>query len=244
MISEKTSVREIASVFPDAARLFHRAGIEYGCTAVETLEEACTVAGVDPQTLLREIDKLENGHLPAEPERDWDRQTVSALIAHILDNHHAYLKEELPRLEKLMNKVYDTHGKNYPELLKVHEIFFSLKDELELHLRKEEGMLFPYLLALEEARSGEMPFPSCPFGTVANPVRVMMKEHDSAEDSLQAIRTSTSDFTPPPDACLGFTLLLHGLRQLEADLHKHVRLENEVLFVKALQDEEIADCGV
>jgi len=240
MISEKTSVREIATLRPDAARLFYRAGIDYGCTAVETLAEACLAAGVDSGALLREIKELQDGRVSSEPEPDWTQGTVGGLVSHILDGHHSYLKEELPRLEKLMNKVYDTHGKNYPELLTVHEVFFGLKDELELHLRKEEAMLFPYLLMVETARLDGLPSPACPFGTVANPVRVMTREHDSAEECLQAIRTSTSDFTPPPGACLGFTLLLHGLRQLEADLQKHIRLENEGLFVKALQLEESA----
>ncbi len=237
MISEKTSVREIATRFPDAARLFHRAGIEYSCMTEKTLGEACSDAGVDSRTLLGQIEELPQVRV-SSAQRNWEQETVSALVSHILEAHHAYLKEELPRLEKLMNTVYDTHGKSYRELLKVHQIFFGLKDELELHLRMEEALLFPYLLAVETATLARSPFPACPFGTVANPVRVMMKEHDSAEDCLHAIRTSTSDFTAPPQACLGFTLLLHGLRQLEADLREHIRLENEVLFVKALQMEE------
>ena len=238
MISEKTSVREIATLLPDAARLFHRVGIEYGCMTEKTLGEACSAAGADSRALLKQIEELQQVREPREPQRYWEQETVSALVSHILEAHHAYLKEELPRLEKLMSTVYETHGKSYRELLKVHQIFFGLKDELELHLRKEEAMLFPYLLTLEAARLDRVPFPTCPFGTVANPVRVMMKEHDSAEDCLHAIRTSTSDFTAPPGACLGFTLLLHGLRQLEADLREHIRLENEVLFVKALQMEK------
>ncbi len=239
MITEETSVREIATLFPDASRLFDRAGIEYGCTTVQTLRDACSAVGADSRALLREIQELQEGWVPSEAERDWARETISALVSHVLETHHSYLKEELPRLEKLMNKVYETHGKTYRELLKVHEVFFALKDELELHLRKEEVMLFPYLLAIERARFNGLPFPACPFGTVANPVRVMLREHESAEDCLRAIRSSTSDFTPPESACLGFTLLLHGLRQLEADLHRHIRLENEVLFVKALELEKV-----
>lgn len=235
MISEETSVREIASLFPEAARLFYRAGIDYGCTSVETLSEACSAAGVDAAAMLRQIEELRSGDAPSEPQTDWDRETVSELVSHILQIHHAYLKEELPRLEKLMNKVYDTHGKTYRELLKVHEIFFTLKDELELHLRKEEVMLFPYLVHAESARFKGLPYPACPFGTVANPVRVMIREHESAQDLLHGIRATTSDFTPPSGACLGFALLLHGLRQLEADFAEHIRLENEVLFVKAME---------
>jgi len=235
MISEKTSVREIATLFPDAARLFDRAGIEYGCTTVETLGEACSAAGADSGEILGQIEELQEAGAPDDPGQDWTQETISGLVSHVLDAHHAYLKEELPRLEKLMNKVYETHGKTYPELLQVHEVFFGLKDELELHLRKEETMLFPYLLATEAARLSGRPLPACPFGTVANPVRVMIREHDSAEDYLQSIRARTSDFTPPEGACLGFTLLLHGLRQLETELRNHIRLENEVLFTKALE---------
>ncbi len=241
MISENTSVREIARLFPDAARLFDRAGIDYSCTTVETLAAACSAAGADPRAILKQIEDLKDGCASRQPNRDWARESVSTLVFHILDSHHAYLKGELPRLEKLLNKVYETHGRNYPELLEVHTIFFDLKDELELHLRKEEGMLFPYLVGADTAQLECRPFPTCPFGTVANPVRVMMREHDAAEDLLQSIRASTSDFTAPDGACLGFTLLLHGLRQLEADLREHIRLENEVLFVKALEMEAVKE---
>jgi len=233
MISEVTTVRDIATALPEAARIFARAGIDCSCSTVESLRDACSAAGADVGEVLRQIQALTEEAQPA-PARDWSSETARQVVSQILEVHHAHLKEELPRLEQLMNRVYEKHGKTYAEILKVHEIFFTLKDELEMHLRKEEVMLFPYVLRLEDAQVQGLPFPPCPFGTVANPVRVMIREHDSAEEAMQAIRTNTADYTPPANACLGFTLLLQGLQALEEDLRVHIRLENEVLFPKAV----------
>ncbi|HXK61284.1 MAG TPA: iron-sulfur cluster repair di-iron protein [Acidobacteriota bacterium] len=235
MISEATTIHDIATAFPEAARVFDRAGIDYGCGVVQTLREACQAANLEVEAVIQQIKHLTDKAHETGTQPDWGSQSLHRIVTHVLDVHHKYLDEELPRLEKLMNKVYETHGKTYGELLRVHEVFFGLKDELESHLRKEEAMLFPYILRLEYAQHQGLPRPSCPFGTVANPIRVMLREHESAEDAMQAIRNETSDYTPPPDTCLGFKLLLHGLEALEHDLTRHLQLENQVLFPKAIE---------
>jgi len=229
-ITEVTSIREIASAFSGATRVFDRLGIEWGCSVTHSLLEACEKAGLAVDEALRQL-RLAQAGTPGPTGRDWDRSSATELVSHILDVHHAYLKEELPRLEKLMRRVYEKHGPEHPELLKVQDVFFSLKDELELHVQKEEIMLFPYIVSLESPAATAR---HCPFGSVENPIRVMTAEHHAATEALISLRAHTSDYTAPETACLGFKLLLQGLQELEADLTRHIELENEALFPKAL----------
>ena len=228
-ITEGTSIREIASALAGATRVFDRLGIEWGCSATHSLREACDRIELDVDEALRELRLIEN-KAPVAEGTYWRQASATDLISHILDVHHAYLKEELPRLEKLMHRVYEKHGPEHPELLKVQEVFFSLKGELEQHLYKEEMMLFPYIVRLETSEGASL---HCPFGTVENPIRVMMSEHQGAVEALISLRAHTSDYTAPDTACLGFKLLLEGLKELEADLTRHIELEEGALFTRA-----------
>src|SRR5512143_3008109 len=128
-ITDGMSIRDIASGTSAATRVFDRLGIEWGCNATHSLAEACERVGLNVDEV---IDELRQADTQKSSEgKDWNQATAGELISHILDIHHAYLKEELPRLEKLMHRVYEKHGPEHPELLKVQEIFFSLKDELQ-----------------------------------------------------------------------------------------------------------------
>ncbi len=72
------------------------------------------------------------------------------------------------------------------------------------------------------------------FGTVANPVRMMMQEHDGAGDALKQLRTLTNNYSTPEDACVTYKTFYDALRAFEADLHQHIHLENNILFPRAI----------
>ena len=160
--------------------------------------------------------------------------TIGAMLDHINSTHHVFVREECPRIEALAAKVVGVHGQRHPELLQVQEIFSELSGELSVHLMKEEQILFPYVIRMEEsALSGET-VPPAMFGTVMNPVRMMMQEHDGAGDALRRLRAMTSDYSAPDDACVSFRTLYQALRDFEADLHQHIHLENNILFPRAV----------
>ena len=160
------------------------------------------------------------------------------LLAHIRSTHHVYTREAIARLGPLFDKVCAVHGENHPELLRLRGIFNGLAEELTTHLMKEEIVLFPCVLRMEEAVVAHEPVLPSPFGSVRNPIAMMMAEHDGAGNALRRMRQIGSGYTAPPDACVSFQALYRGLAALEADLHRHIHLENNVLFPRAAAMEE------
>jgi len=147
---------------------------------------------------------------------------------------------ELARLEPLFSKVCAAHGEGHPELVQMQSIFRGLNAELQLHMMKEENVLFPYLAAMEKAALSGWTCPRAMFGTVQNPVRMMTLEHDSAGDALRELRQASGNYTVPIDACVTFGELYRALQALEADLHTHIHLENNILFPRAVAMEAAA----
>jgi regulator of cell morphogenesis and NO signaling len=231
------TVGEIAAEMPCATREFEQLGIDYCCGGSRTLGEACVEANISVDEILARLEKSSTFG-PSEPsddrqKQDWQKQLLADLIAHITSTHHAFVRSECPRIETLAAKVVEVHGKNHPELLQVRQVFSALAAELGAHLMKEEQVLFPYILRMEESALAGEPAPPAMFGTIMNPVRMMMQEHDSAGDALRSLRTVTKDYTAPEDVCISYRTLYEALQGFEADLHQHIHLENNILFPRA-----------
>jgi regulator of cell morphogenesis and NO signaling len=163
---------------------------------------------------------------------------LADLVAHIISTHHKYTREEMARLGPLFDKVCSVHGKNHPELLQVRVSFQGLEQELTMHMMKEERVLFPYIVRMEESVIQKEPVLPPPFGSVQNPVTMMMHEHDSAGEALRSMRKASAGYTPPGDACISFQTLYKTLADFEADLHQHIHLENNILFPRAIAMEK------
>lgn len=231
------TVRELALEVPNATRVFERLRIDYCCGGGRNIADACQAVGVRLDELSQLLDEAGAAR---DNARDFAAGPLSDLIRHILDTHHVYTREESARIQALLEKVCGKHGENHPELTEVRDLFIKLDADLQPHLLKEEQILFPYILRLEAARTaGGMP-PFAPFGTVNNPVRMMMFEHDTAGDLLRELRAAARDFQPPEDACMSFRALYTALEDFERDLHQHIHLENNLLFPRAAQLEATA----
>lgn len=234
-INVTTTVRDLAVTMPGATRVFEKLGIDYCCGGHRTLADACVKAKVPVEQVTTSL--AQAGAAPEE-DANWSTTSLTTLIQHIVEKHHIFTKDELPRLEKLMNKVCTVHGAQHPELLQLQPVFLALKQELEPHLFKEEQVLFPYVTKLEAAFTKGSLIPMSCFGTVQNPVRMMMLEHEAAGDLLKEMRTITQDYAVPADVCMSYQTLYQALADLEADLHQHIHLENNLLFPKALAMEQ------
>lgn len=204
---------------PARARVFERLGIDYCCHGHRTLGEASIGVGLDPVAVADEVAAVVD-----EAEADVDRLEPLALIDHILRAHHRYLHEELPLLVGLAEKVRDVHGSRHGELTTVAALVTEIRDDLTPHLAKEEQVLFP---AIRQWVDGQRSFP---FGTLSNPTRVLMAEHDRAGELLEALRAVTDAYQAPADGCASYEGLYRRLEHLELDTHRHVHLENNVLF--------------
>jgi regulator of cell morphogenesis and NO signaling len=211
---------------PATARVFERLGIDYCCGGKRPLDEACRERQLDAQVVVEQLAATK------DTEQDvvnWDDVPLNELCDHIEHTHHAYLKQELPRLAAIIAKVVRAHRETHPELVQVHQAFLDLRFDLEPHMVKEERILFPAIRALERAGAPQ----SFPFGSVANPIRVMEDEHDHAGACLARIRELTADFRVPDGACNTYRVMLDSLHELEADMHQHVHKENNILFPRA-----------
>jgi regulator of cell morphogenesis and NO signaling len=232
-IATTQTVGEIAADYPNATREFEKLGIDYCCGGNRTLGEACASAKISVDEALERLAKSTSA-APITSGSDWQNQPLTDLIAHITGKHHVFIREESPRIEALAAKVVSVHGKNHPELTQVQEIFAGVAAELSVHLMKEEQVLFPYVLRMEESVVSGEPVPPSMFGTVVNPVRMMMQEHDGAGDALRTLRSATKDYTLPDDTCISYRTLYQALQDYEADLHQHIHLENNILFPRAV----------
>jgi regulator of cell morphogenesis and NO signaling len=239
MSTAETMVRDIAVEQPAAIRVFEKLGIDYCCGGRKPLAEVCEERSLNVGAVLAAIADAEETHQPAA--RDWATAPLEALCRHIVDVHHAYVRQELPRLLQLAQKVVTRHGDSHPELGRIQQLVESLREELLQHLDKEEMILFPYITNLERSLANCGPRSLGCFGSVRNPIQVMMTEHDAAGEALAEIRELSQNFTPPEGACPTYRGFYAALSDFERDLHHHVHLENNILFPRAIELEE--SCG-
>lgn len=234
VIDATKTVRELAVEMPNATRVFEKIGIDYCCGGGKALEEACVKAGVPVEDVISSLQQTEVSAQDVD-FKDWQAKNLTELTNYIVSRHHVFTREELDRLEPLLVKVCKVYGAAHEELLHIQELFQQLKQELLPHMMKEEQVLFPYITEMEDAANNGKLRPMPFFGTVRNPVRMMMLEHDNAGDILRGIRRLSSDFKPPADACVSYQTLYQALEGLERDLHQHIHLENNILFPRAVE---------
>ena len=214
------------------AEVFRKFGIDYCCGGKKPLEEACQKKGIDPQAVQRELDELDNK--PADSHQDFDHWPLDALAEYIVNKHHQYVTDALPMLHELAAKVARVHGDRHPELVEIARLFEAVAAELQMHMHKEERMLFPFVIKLAGARREGKSIPPPMFGSIQNPIQMMEAEHESAGGNMETIRHLSADYTPPVDACTSYRVLFAKLNEFEQDLHRHVHLENNILYPKAI----------
>jgi regulator of cell morphogenesis and NO signaling len=225
-VTPDMTVGRLVAEQPARASVLERLGLDYCCGGNRSLTDACAAKGLDVQAVQRELEDCDAAD--REPEQDLTRASVTALCDHIERTHHAYLRKALPRLDTLTEKALTAHGENHPELRELRDLFRALRSELEAHLAKEEMILFPLCRQIDGA--AVRPRSHC--GSVANPIRVMIAEHEDAGAALVTMRALTAGFAPPPDACNTYRAMLAALSELELDLHRHIHKENNILFPK------------
>ena len=237
-LATNKTVRELALEIPSATRVFEKMGIDYCCGGKRSLADACAIAGVKFEDVQLELIAASHNQ---EETPSFQTSSLEELINHIVRKHHSFTRLEIARLNALLEKVCTAHGENHPELFRINVLFRELGADLETHMSKEERVLFPYVIRMEAAANQLVPLFRPPFGTVANPVRMMMLEHDRAGELLKEIRALSLDFVPPGDGCISYQTLYAALEALEKDLHQHIHLENNILFPRAVEMESIAE---
>ncbi len=229
-LSPEATISSLVTEKPARSRVFEALRIDYCCAGKRTLAQACAAKSLDPASVIELLALADNQPTPA---LNPDTLSLTQLADHIEQEHHAFLRSELPRLDQMTEKVARVHADSDPRLHDVRRAFCALRDELSAHMIKEEQILFPMVRQLDTATT--LPHFHC--GTLANPIRQMEAEHDNAGAALATMRAATDNYQPPDWACNTYRAMLDGLANLEADMHQHVHKENNILFTKALQRE-------
>jgi regulator of cell morphogenesis and NO signaling len=217
------------------ASVLDRHGLDFCCRGGRSLEEACASAGLEVYRVLAELSgEAARRSTSAAGAVEWHDRSLPELVDFIVDTHHAFTRDALARVVPLAAKVLGRHGDRHAELARVCASVAELAEEMEPHMAREERVLFPYIRALTSPEGAHVP----PFVTVRNPVRVMMLEHDRAAELLEEISDATGGFTAPAGACASFRALYGALAELRLDLLRHVSLENNVLFPRAVAIED------
>ena len=228
-ITTDRTIRDIALEQPETIRVFERFGIDYCCGGRKSIEQACSELQLSTEQVLEKLREA-SAFNDESDHRGWQSAQLAKLIQHIVRKHHMFCRQEMPRLQALAEKVRSRHGAAHPELIEIEKILSELCSEMATHMLKEEQVLFPHIARMEHCSLAGEALPPAFFGSVKNPVATMFNEHESAGDLLRQMRKLSSDFTPPMGACPSYQGLFHGLLGFEKDLHRHVHLENNILF--------------
>ncbi len=213
------------------AGVFKQFGIDFCCGGNRTLAEACATKDADVDEVERAL-ATANGTDGNAARMQPDSWTLDFLANYIENIHHSYVRQNLPVLLEFSRKVARVHGHQDPWVVEVEEHVQELAAEMTDHMRKEEEVLFPYVAKIVEAAKSGTDAGSSGFGSVTEPIEIMEDEHEHTGALLAAMRRLTNDFVPPAHACNTYRALYAKLEEFEEDLHRHVHLENNILFPK------------
>ncbi len=218
------------------AQIFEKYNLDFCCRGNKSLSEACNEKGLKSENVFSELQNISVNN--AANSIRYDEWELDFLIDYIINNHHNYIRSITPLISSLAGKVVSAHGKNHPEVIKIAEIFSTLGKELSQHLMKEEQILFPYIKNLVKIKNNNSKYEPPYFSSVENPIRMMEAEHTAAGDDMYEIRNLSKNYLIPSDACNTFKVFYKELKEFEEDLHKHVYLENNILFPKSIELEK------
>ena len=224
----------VAEDFRTAA-IFKRHKIDFCCNGGRTIEVACTAKKIDPAVIYKAIDELPKGNGGDIDFSSWPLDLLADYVERI---HHRYVEEKTPIIQAFLDKLCKVHGGRHPELFEIKELFDASAQDLGAHLKKEELILFPFIKNMVKAKQTGEPLKQPQFGSVENPVSMMKHEHNVEGERFRKIAEITDDYTPPADACNTYRVAFAMLQEFEDDLHRHIHIENNILFPKSIELEK------
>ncbi|REE16890.1 regulator of cell morphogenesis and NO signaling [Winogradskyella pacifica] len=236
---QENTQKEIGQYVADdfrTAAIFSKYKIDFCCNGNRTVEEACDKKGIDSNQLIDELNQVLNSK--GAETIDYKSWPLDLLAEYIEKKHHRYVEEKIPVLRQFLDKLCRVHGERHPELFKINELFTASAGELASHMKKEELILFPFIKKMMKAKLEDGVVQPPQFGTVENPIAMMMEEHDNEGARFREIDALTNNYTPPADACNTYKVTFAMLDEFEKDLHLHIHLENNILFPEAIKLEQ------
>lgn len=218
------------------ASVFKKYSIDFCCQGNRTIEEACVKKNIDTKKVLEDLVAMMESK--SESTTDYQSWPLDLLADYIEKKHHRYVQEKTLEIQPYLDKICKVHGERHPELLKIKEEFNASAGELAAHMKKEELILFPFIRKMTQAKMENIKVDAAHFGTVINPIQMMMDEHTVEGNRFRKIEELSNNYTPPQDACNTYRVSFSLLKEFEQDLHLHIHLENNILFPKAIEIEK------
>jgi regulator of cell morphogenesis and NO signaling len=228
----KRTVGEIVAADYRAAQVFDKKGVDYCCGGNITLAEACKEKGLDLAAVTNDLEAVKDK--PADRNQNYSSWEIPFLADYIINIHHAYLKENTAPITAYTQKIAHVHGGRHPELVEIAAIFKKIERDMAGHLKEEEEVFFP---AIKQAQASSQAgaVPGNLLQTIKASLRKLAGDHVEIGDAAHKIRHLANDFAIPDDVCNTFVVAYQKLKEFEEDLHKHVHLENNILFIKTEQ---------
>ncbi len=218
------------------AEVFRSYGVDFCCKGNRKLMDLSGSGSVEVEKLIHDLEKVQTDQ--KESGTEFNTWPLDLLADYIEKKYHRYIEEKIPVIDEYLTKVCKVHGHGYNELYKIHEIFSASCEDLLNHMKKEENILFPYIRKMvADERQGLCHKPPM-FGSVKNPISMMEDEHTTEGDRYREISVLSNNYTPPPNACNTFIVTYAMLQEFEEKLHEHIHLENNILFPKAIKQED------
>ena len=235
-INNQSNIGKIVAENYKAASVFKQYGIDFCCNGNRTIESACRKKQIDEEQLLAELQEV-IAH-KGGGEIDFKSFPLDLLADYIEKTHHRYVEKKIIEITPYLNRIVQVHGEHHPELMVVEQLFQQSAGELTAHMKKEELVLFPYIRRLVQSQLAGSSTTERPLGTIAEVVARMEQEHEAEGERFRTISELTDNYNPPADACNTYRVTFSLLREFEEDLHRHIHLENNILFPSAIELEK------
>ncbi|TSJ38962.1 iron-sulfur cluster repair di-iron protein [Fluviicola chungangensis] len=233
---ENNIIGELVAQDYRAAAVFKKYGIDFCCQGNRTIEDACVAKNLDSKLVVTDLNSI--NQVSSEETTDYKSWPIDLLVDYIEKKHHRYVEEKTQEIKPYLDKICRVHGEHHPELFEINEHFTAAAGELATHMKKEELVLFPFVRKMAKAKQENTILDTPHFGTVGNPIQMMMHEHTTEGERFRKIETLSNNYTPPQDACNTYRVTFALLKEFEQDLHLHIHLENNILFPKAIELEK------
>jgi regulator of cell morphogenesis and NO signaling len=235
-MKENQIIGELVARDYRTASVFKKYRIDFCCQGNRTIEEACEKKNIDTKKVLEDLVAMMEAK--SESTTDYQSWPLDLLADYIEKKHHRYVQEKTLEIQPYLDKICKVHGERHPELLEIKEEFNASAGELAAHMKKEELILFPFIRKMTKAKLENTKVDAAHFGTVKNPIQMMMNEHTVEGNRFRKIEELSNNYTPPLDACNTYRVSFALLKEFEQDLHLHIHLENNILFPRAIEIEK------
>ena len=235
-INSNSIIGEIVAENYKAASIFKSYNIDFCCNGNRSIAAASKKKNIDENVLIQQLSEVLNKK--EEADIDFKLWSVDLLADYIQKKHHRYVVAKIAEITPYLDRIVEVHGEQHPELYEIKELFAQSADELSAHMKKEETVLFPYIREMVDKETKGEKLVKPPFGSIENPIKVMNAEHDNEGVRFRKISELSNNYQPPKDACNTYRVTFNLLKEFEDDLHRHIHLENNILFPSSIEFEK------